>query len=183
VASGRRATDRRREASQLKNATAFPAVHCVGIDVDPVSIGLAQELIRDRGLTDRVAAHLVEGYAWPARLHCQTLRHSAAGTGAVSGITTRQLGAVGVCDQVVATRRAARSPRLRQRTARSTAPRVAPDPRRNCRLLRVVIGQLNPAPAERRAVAHGYAAAAVSDAISSSSQSNPAWPTHSDRRR
>jgi cyclopropane fatty-acyl-phospholipid synthase-like methyltransferase len=49
-------------------AERFPGVRCVGIDVEPNSVGLARELIRARGLEDRVEARLVEGASWPADL-------------------------------------------------------------------------------------------------------------------
>jgi SAM-dependent methyltransferase len=39
-------------------AERFPATSCVGIDVEPYSIKLAQELIAERGLTDRCEARL-----------------------------------------------------------------------------------------------------------------------------
>jgi SAM-dependent methyltransferase len=40
-------------------AERFPGVHCVGIDLEPVSVGLAQELIAGRGLADRCEARAV----------------------------------------------------------------------------------------------------------------------------
>jgi len=46
-------------------AARYPHVRCVGIDVEPTSIGLAQALIRSRGLTDRVEGRVVDGAAWP----------------------------------------------------------------------------------------------------------------------
>jgi SAM-dependent methyltransferase len=44
-----------------RNATA----RAVGIDVEPTSVALAQALIRERGLTDRVEARVVAGASWP----------------------------------------------------------------------------------------------------------------------
>ncbi len=44
-------------------ASQFPAVQCLGLDVEPVSIRLAQELIAERGLADRVAVRLRENNA------------------------------------------------------------------------------------------------------------------------
>lgn len=49
-------------------AERFPKVRCVGIDVEPNSIRMAQELIRSRGLGARVEARLVGGDAWPAEI-------------------------------------------------------------------------------------------------------------------
>jgi SAM-dependent methyltransferase len=40
-------------------AERFPRTHCVGIDIEPHSIELAQTLIRARGLTDRCEARVV----------------------------------------------------------------------------------------------------------------------------
>jgi SAM-dependent methyltransferase len=39
-------------------AEAFPAISCVGIDVEPHSVELAQQLIQQRGLTERCEARL-----------------------------------------------------------------------------------------------------------------------------
>ena len=47
-------------------AERYPRVRCVGLDVEATSIAMAQELIKARGLGDRVAVHRVEGTAWPA---------------------------------------------------------------------------------------------------------------------
>jgi SAM-dependent methyltransferase len=50
-------------------AERFPKARCVGIDVEPVSIGLADKLISERGLDDRVQARLLEADSdWPADL-------------------------------------------------------------------------------------------------------------------
>jgi SAM-dependent methyltransferase len=46
-------------------AERYPQVRCVGIDVEPASVQMAQELIRERGLVDRVEARLVEDAVWP----------------------------------------------------------------------------------------------------------------------
>ena len=46
-------------------AERFPDVRCVGIDVEPHSIRLAQDLIRSKGLGDRVTARHVDGVSWP----------------------------------------------------------------------------------------------------------------------
>jgi cyclopropane fatty-acyl-phospholipid synthase-like methyltransferase len=46
-------------------AERYPNVRCVGIDVEATSIGLAQELIRERGLEDRVEARVIDPAAWP----------------------------------------------------------------------------------------------------------------------
>jgi cyclopropane fatty-acyl-phospholipid synthase-like methyltransferase len=40
-------------------AERFPGLHSVGIDLEPVSVGLANELIAERGLTDRCEARAV----------------------------------------------------------------------------------------------------------------------------
>ena len=40
-------------------AERFPAISCVGIDVEPYSVDLAQQLIRERGLADRCEARLL----------------------------------------------------------------------------------------------------------------------------
>jgi SAM-dependent methyltransferase len=53
--------------AMMQLATRFPAVRCVGLDVDDVSFRLAQKQIEDRGLNDRVEVHLVEGADWPER--------------------------------------------------------------------------------------------------------------------
>lgn len=45
----------------------FPNVRCTGIDVEPVSIRMAQELIRSRRLAGRVEAHLVGGESLPTQ--------------------------------------------------------------------------------------------------------------------
>jgi SAM-dependent methyltransferase len=49
-------------------AERFPNVRCVGIDIEPVSIGMAQELISKRGLDGRVEARLLADGDWPADL-------------------------------------------------------------------------------------------------------------------
>jgi SAM-dependent methyltransferase len=49
-------------------AERFPNVRCVGIDIEPVSIGMAQKLITERGLDDRVQARLLRQGDWPADL-------------------------------------------------------------------------------------------------------------------
>jgi SAM-dependent methyltransferase len=49
-------------------ATRFPGVRCVGLDVDDVSIRLAQRLVDERGLNDRVELHAVHGTEWPEHL-------------------------------------------------------------------------------------------------------------------
>jgi SAM-dependent methyltransferase len=50
-------------------AERFPNVRCLGIDIEPVSIGLADKLISERGLDDRVRARLLEADGeWPADL-------------------------------------------------------------------------------------------------------------------
>ena len=49
-------------------AERFPNVRCVGIDVEPVSVAMAQRLISDRGLGDRVEARLLTDGDWPADL-------------------------------------------------------------------------------------------------------------------
>jgi SAM-dependent methyltransferase len=49
-------------------AERFPNVRCVGVDVEPVSIGMAQELISKRGLDDRIQTRLLEDGDWPADL-------------------------------------------------------------------------------------------------------------------
>ena len=46
-------------------AERFPDVRCSGIDVEPVSIQMAHELIHSRGLAGRVQAYLVGGEALP----------------------------------------------------------------------------------------------------------------------
>jgi len=43
----------------------YPKVRCMGIDVEPHSIQLAQEFIRAQGVQERVEARLVEGTSWP----------------------------------------------------------------------------------------------------------------------
>lgn len=48
-------------------AERFPTVRCAGIDVEPTSIGLANDLIHRRGLTTRVEATLLDGGDLPAR--------------------------------------------------------------------------------------------------------------------
>jgi SAM-dependent methyltransferase len=40
-------------------AERFPGVTCLGVDVEPISVGLAQQLIADRGLGDRCEARAV----------------------------------------------------------------------------------------------------------------------------
>ena len=49
-------------------ALRYPHVRCVGIDVEPTSIQMAQALIEARGLGSRVEARQIEGAAWPADL-------------------------------------------------------------------------------------------------------------------
>jgi SAM-dependent methyltransferase len=49
-------------------AERFPHVRGVGLDVEPTSIRLAQELIQARGLGDRLGVRQVDGAAWPADL-------------------------------------------------------------------------------------------------------------------
>jgi SAM-dependent methyltransferase len=46
-------------------AERFPNVRCSGIDLEPISIQMAQELIHSRGMTGRVEAQLVGGDALP----------------------------------------------------------------------------------------------------------------------
>ncbi len=52
--------------AMVEFAERFPRVRCAGIDVEPVSIQMAQDLIRSRGLGDRVEARLVGGESLPA---------------------------------------------------------------------------------------------------------------------
>jgi SAM-dependent methyltransferase len=47
-------------------AERFPGLRAAGIDVEPTSVSMAQELIRSRGLGDRVTVRLVDGASWPA---------------------------------------------------------------------------------------------------------------------
>jgi SAM-dependent methyltransferase len=47
-------------------ATRYPNTRCVGIDVEPTSIAMAQALIAERGLADRISAHHADGAALPA---------------------------------------------------------------------------------------------------------------------
>jgi len=49
-------------------AKRFPAVQCTGVDLEPKSLHLAQELIRDRGLGDRVKAILLDGAELPPEM-------------------------------------------------------------------------------------------------------------------
>ena len=49
-------------------ATRFPTVRCTGVDLEPKSIHLAQELIRDRDLGDRVKAILLDGAELPPEM-------------------------------------------------------------------------------------------------------------------
>lgn len=49
-------------------ASRYPGTTCVGIDVEELSITLAQELIRARNLQDRVEVRLVDGAALPGDL-------------------------------------------------------------------------------------------------------------------
>ncbi len=49
----------------VKFAECYPNVRCVGIDVEPTSIRMAQELIRSCGLGDRVEARQVDGASCP----------------------------------------------------------------------------------------------------------------------
>jgi SAM-dependent methyltransferase len=49
-------------------AERFPGVRCVGVDVEPVSIEMARELIGKRGLDDRVEARLIRPGEWPPDL-------------------------------------------------------------------------------------------------------------------
>src|SRR5215468_4316952 len=53
--------------AMVELAKRFPAVRCVGLDVDDVSLRLAQKQIDDRRLNDRVEVHRVEGADWPER--------------------------------------------------------------------------------------------------------------------
>jgi SAM-dependent methyltransferase len=46
-------------------AERYPNVRCVGIDVEPTSIGMAQDLIRSRGLEGRIRVHQVDRDTWP----------------------------------------------------------------------------------------------------------------------
>ena len=47
-------------------AERFPAVYGIGIDVEPASVQMAAELLRERGLTDRVTVHHITGAEnWP----------------------------------------------------------------------------------------------------------------------
>lgn len=47
-------------------AERYPNVRCVGMDIEPASIQMAQERIRAHGLESRVSAQLVEGAHFPA---------------------------------------------------------------------------------------------------------------------
>jgi SAM-dependent methyltransferase len=47
-------------------AERFPAVRCAGVDIEPTSIALANDLIRARGLTSRVQATLLDGGELPS---------------------------------------------------------------------------------------------------------------------
>jgi SAM-dependent methyltransferase len=49
-------------------AERFPGARCVGIDIEPVSVAMAERLIRQRGLDGRVEARLLDGDGWPADL-------------------------------------------------------------------------------------------------------------------
>jgi SAM-dependent methyltransferase len=51
--------------AMVEFAERFPNVTCLGLDVEPTSIGMANELIESRGLANRVSAQLVDGEAWP----------------------------------------------------------------------------------------------------------------------
>jgi SAM-dependent methyltransferase len=46
-------------------AERFPGARCVGVDVEPVSIGLANRHIAERGLEDRAEARLIRPGEWP----------------------------------------------------------------------------------------------------------------------
>ena len=46
-------------------ARRFPGVRCIGIDVEPTSVRMAAELVREQGLDNRVAVHQVTGDDWP----------------------------------------------------------------------------------------------------------------------
>jgi SAM-dependent methyltransferase len=45
----------------IKIAKAFPACHCVGVDVDAHGVDLAQQAIAEAGLSDRVGAEYIDG--------------------------------------------------------------------------------------------------------------------------
>lgn len=49
-------------------ATRFPALRCTGVDLEPKSIEIAQKLIADRDLGERVNAVLLDGAALPAEM-------------------------------------------------------------------------------------------------------------------
>ena len=49
-------------------AERYPNIRCIGVDVEPSSMAMAQENIRARGLSDRVEARLVDGNALPPEL-------------------------------------------------------------------------------------------------------------------
>ena len=47
-------------------AERYPKVRGVGIDIEPHSVEMAQDLIRSRGLEGRLEARCIEGAAWPS---------------------------------------------------------------------------------------------------------------------
>ena len=49
-------------------AERFPEVRCVGVDIEPVSVGMARQLIHEHALGDRVEARLLADGGWPADL-------------------------------------------------------------------------------------------------------------------
>jgi SAM-dependent methyltransferase len=50
----------------IEFATRYPRTRVVGIDVEPTSVAIAQDLILARGLSDRVEAHLTDAVELPA---------------------------------------------------------------------------------------------------------------------
>jgi len=52
-------------AAIVEFAERFPAVRCVGQDIDAASIRMAQERITSHGLDDRVSARLIDVGPWP----------------------------------------------------------------------------------------------------------------------
>ena len=53
--------------AMLDFAERYPSVRCIGVDVEPTSIRMAQQHIQQRGLSDRVEARLVDGAELPGR--------------------------------------------------------------------------------------------------------------------
>lgn len=54
--------------AMIELAEQYPNVRCIGVDVEPASVEMAQAAIRARGLSDRIEARLLDGSSLPPEL-------------------------------------------------------------------------------------------------------------------